>query len=282
MIEIKNLGFVYQEGMPGEREALRNISLTIDEGETVAVIGHTGSGKSTLAELMSGLLKPSSGQILLDGEDIAGLDRLSICKKIGLVFQYPEQQLFEETVYRDIAFGPENLRLGEAKIKEQVIEAVRAVGLDEMSLGKSPFELSGGERRRAAIAGILAMSPGILIMDEPMAGLDPSGRSDMLKLIKNMQKKNMTVIFISHSMEDVAAVAERVIVMNNGEIETDGSVREVFSKGKRLLEIGLDIPQMTRLAKELRRRGYDVSEEIYTVQDMSAEIKRLMKGYKNV
>lgn len=282
MIEIKNLSFVYQKGMPGEREALRNISLTVGDGETVAIIGHTGSGKSTLAELMSGLLKPSSGQILLDGEDIAGLDRLSICKKAGLVFQYPEQQLFEETVYRDIAFGPENLRLGEAKIKEQVIEAVRAVGLDKTSLGKSPFELSGGERRRAAVAGVLAMKPKILIMDEPMAGLDPCGRRNMIEMIRNMQKKNMTVIFISHSMEDVAAISERIIVMNNGEIEMEGSVPEVFSKEKRLLEIGLDIPQMTRLSKEMRRRGYDISEEIYTVRDMSAEIKRLMKGDWNV
>lgn len=229
MIEVKNLSYIYQTGMNDEHKALSDINLTIADGETVAVMGSTGSGKSTLCELLAGLLKPSSGQVILDGADILELKRSEICKKVGLVFQYPENQLFEETVEKDIAFGLKNAGYAEGEIRERVESAAAMVGLSEECFLKSPFELSGGEMRRAAIAGVIVTEPKILILDEPTAGLDPKGRNDMFEMMRNMKKKRpeMTVIFISHSVEDVVKTAERVIVINNGKIETDGSVDNI-------------------------------------------------------
>lgn len=273
MIEVKNLSYTYQKGLNDECQALCDINLKIGNGEKIAVIGHTGSGKSTLADLLAGLIKPTSGQVLIDGEDISGIKRLELCKKVGIVFQYPESQLFEETVYKDIAFGPKNLGLSGEEISERILAAAKIVGLNEADLDKSPFELSGGGQRRAAIAGVLAMKPSVLILDEPMAGLDPRGAEDMLGMIKNIE--DMTVIFISHSMENAAKTASRVIVMNEGRIETDGSVSEVFSRGESLSEIGLDVPQITRLADRLRLRGFDIPSDIHTVKALAEEIKKL-------
>lgn len=273
MIEIKNLSYTYQKGLNDECQALRDINLKIGDGEKIAVIGHTGSGKSTLAELIAGLIKPTSGQIFIDGEDISGIKRTELCKKVGIVFQYPENQLFDETVYEDIAFGPKNLGLGGEVLKERVLAAAKTVGLNETDLNKSPFELSGGGQRRAAIAGVLAMKPSVLILDEPMAGLDPRGAKNMLDMIKNIE--DTTVIFISHSMENAAKAAERVIVMNEGSIEMDGSMSEVFSHGERLSEIGLDVPHITRLADRLRMRGFDIPSDIHTADALAKEIKKL-------
>lgn len=282
MIEVKNLSCVYREGLSGGHTALFNINLTVRDGETAAIIGHTGSGKSTLIQHFNGLIKPQSGQVLLDGTDIEKLGRIEICRKVGLVFQYPEQQLFEETVYEDIAFGPKNLGLGETEINERVTAAAAAVGLETEKLKKSPFELSGGEKRRAAVAGVLAMEPKTLVLDEPMAGLDPRGRRGMLDMIKSMRKSDMTVVFVSHSMEDVAEAADRVIVLNEGRIDMDGSVFEVFSQGKRLEEIGLDIPQIMKLTEKLRSRGFSLPGDIYTAREAAAAIKKLLRGGSDV
>lgn len=273
MIEIKNLSYTYQKGLNDECQALRDINLKIGDGEKITVIGHTGSGKSTLAELLAGLIKPTSGQIFIDGEDISEIKRTELCKKVGIVFQYPENQLFDETVYKDIAFGPKNLGLDGEEIKRRVFAAAKTVGLNEADLNKSPFELSGGGQRRAAIAGVLAMKPSVLILDEPMAGLDPRGAENMLDMIENIE--DTTVIFISHSMENAAKAAERVIVMNEGSIEMDGSVPEVFSHGERLSEIGLDVPQITRLADKLRMRGFDIPSDIHTAKALAEAIKKL-------
>lgn len=273
MIEIKNLSYTYQKGLSDECQALCDINLKIGDGEKIAIIGHTGSGKSTLAELIAGLIKPASGQVLIDGADISEIKRTELCKKVGIVFQYPENQLFDETVYKDIAFGPKNLGLGGEEIRERVLAAAKTVGLNEADLNKSPFELSGGGQRRAAIAGVLAMKPSVLILDEPMAGLDPRGAENLLDMIESIE--DTTVIFISHSMENAAKAAERVIVMNEGRIEMDGSVSEVFSYGERLSEIGLDVPQITRLISKLRLRGFDIQSDIHTAKALAEAIKKL-------
>lgn len=284
MIEVKNLNYIYNRGMPEECQALYDINLTVPDGTIAALIGHTGSGKSTLAQLFCGLLEPTLGEVFLDGEDIKKISRRDICRKVGFVFQYPEHQLFEETVYKDIAFGPKNLGLDGEEIKQRVLWASSKVGLEESCLEKAPFELSGGQQRRAAIAGVLAMKPRILILDEPTAGLDPKGRNSMLDMIKNMrgERSDMTIIFVSHSMEDVAKTAERVIVMNKGRIDMDSSVSEVFSKETRLAEIGLNVPQITQIAEKLRRLGYDIPKDIYTAETAAAAIKRLLTGERNV
>lgn len=272
MIEIKNLNYIYGRGTAEERHALKDISLTIPENSVTAIIGHTGSGKSTLIEHLNGLKKPSSGNIFIDGKNINDIKPKILRKTVGIVFQYPEYQLFEETVFDDIAFAPRNF--GFEDIDACVNEAARLVGLKSNTLKKSPFELSGGQKRRAAIAGVLAMRPDILILDEPTAGLDPSGRDDILKLIKSLS--DITVIFVSHSMEDVAKTADNIIVMNDGQVEMTGNVSEVFSNSEKLSQIGLNVPEITRLADKLRE-FYDIPEGIYTVDAAAEAILRLRR-----
>lgn len=268
--------------MPFERQALHNINLEIEDGSLVAVIGHTGSGKSTLIQHFNALVKPSSGRIVIDGIDITAknADLKVIRRKVGLVFQYPEHQLFEESVYKDIAFGPKNMGLSDDEIDKRVKSSAKAVGIKEKYLDRSPFDLSGGQKRRVAIAGVLAMEPSVLILDEPTAGLDPKGRDDILDLIKKLheQKPDMIIIFVSHSMEDVAKTAEKVIVMNKGHIEMTGTVDEVFSHAERLQEIGLDVPQITRLVSRLTAAGYSLPDNIYTVSDAADAIIKLAGG----
>lgn len=280
MIRIENLNYIYQPGMPGERQALFDINLTIPDGSLTALIGHTGSGKSTLIQHLNGLIKPSSGRIFLNDMNITDkrADMRFVRQKVGLVFQYPEHQLFEETVYKDIAFGPRNMGLDKKEIHERTVRAANAVGIDEKYFDRSPFDLSGGEQRRAAIAGVLAMEPEVLILDEPTAGLDPGGREDILNIIRNLHKarRGMIIIFVSHSMEDVAKTAERVIVMNKGGIDMEGTVEEIFSRSERLCEIGLDVQQITRIAGKLNSLDYDVPKNIYTVEDAADAIKKLI------
>lgn len=286
MIKVENVNYIYQKGMPSEHQALFDINLEIPDGSLTALIGHTGSGKSTLIQHFNALIKPTSGKIIVDDIDITDskTDLKLIRRKVGLVFQYPEHQLFEETVYKDIAFGPKNIGIAEDEIDERVRLSAEAVGLKEKYLERSPFELSGGQKRRVAIAGILAMNPKALILDEPTAGLDPKGREDILRLIKRLheQNKDMIIIFVSHSMEDVAKTAEHVIVMNEGRIETEGSVPFIFAKTKLLRSIGLNVPQITLLAEKIRAAGYDLPEDIYTVKDAAKAIKEFIGGSKNV
>lgn len=282
MIRIENLSYVYQPGMPGEYRALSDINLVIPNGSLTAVIGHTGSGKSTLMQQLNGLLQPTSGKIFIDDEDITSksADIAKIRRKVGLVFQYPEHQLFEETVYQDIAFGPKNMGLSDEEIERRVIYAASLTGIDKKYFEKSPFELSGGQKRRAAIAGILAMEPSVLVMDEPTAGLDPGGRDDILNIIKNLHKKQkeMIIIFVSHSMEEVAETAENIVVMHDGRIDMSGTAADIFRKRDRLLNIGLDIPQITKLADKLRNAGYNLPEEIYTVKAAVEAITKLSRS----
>lgn len=284
-IKIENLNHVYMPNSPFEKVALKNISLEIESGEFVALIGHTGSGKSTLIQHINGLLKPTSGSIYIDNKDLGSKDvRLSdIRKKVGLVFQYPEYQLFEETVEKDIAYGPKNIGINkDEEINKLVKKAMEIVGLDyEGYRNKSPFELSGGEKRRVAIAGIVAMEPNILILDEPTAGLDPIGRDEILNRIKELHDKyKMTIIIVSHSMEDVARFAERIIVMNKGAIELDGSCSEVFRQVDLLEKLGLAVPEVKYLQIKLKEAGFDISDDIYTIEEAKKEILRVL-GEKN-
>lgn len=269
-IKIENLTHIYMPKTPFEKTALNNISVEFKEGEFTALIGHTGSGKSTLIQHLNGLLKPSSGKILIDDIDITvkKANLTTIRKKVGLVFQYPEYQLFEETIEKDIAFGPRNLGLSEEDISKRVKRAMNIVGLEyDLYKDKSPFELSGGQKRRVAIAGVVAMEPKVLILDEPTAGLDPKGRDEILGQIKKLHNEyNMTIILVSHSMEDVAKLAERVIVMNNGEIIIDGRPSEVFKNIEELESVGLAVPQVTYLIRALREKGFDISENIITIE----------------
>ena len=271
-IVIEGLSYVYMSGGPYETRALDNVSLTIGDGEFVGLIGHTGSGKSTLVQHLNGLLMPSSGRILVDGLDVAdkNTDRRAIRRKVGLVFQYPENQLFEETVAKDIAFGPRNLGLDEAEIDRRVRDAMRRVALDYGELAeRSVFELSGGQMRRVAIAGVLAMEPRVLVLDEPCAGLDPRGREEILGLISSLHAESgATIVMVSHSMDDVASLAERVIVMDHGKVAMDGTPREVFSRGEELRAIGLDVPQAVELADKLRARGFDVPQGTYRIEEI--------------
>ena len=282
MIKAEHIEYVYGKGLPYETHALKDISLEIPDGSITAVIGHTGSGKSTLIQMFNALIRPDSGRIFIDGEDTTdkNADLKEIRKKVGLVFQYPEHQLFEETVYKDIAFGPKNMGLSEDEIDLRVRRAMRLTGIDEQYADYSPFELSGGQKRRTAIAGVLAMEPRVLILDEPAAGLDPKGRNEMLDTIKALHTANpeMIIIFVSHSMEDVAVAADNIIVMNGGKIEMCGSVKEIFSKSERLAEIGLDIPQITHLMMKLNLLGYHMKNDIFTVGEAVSEIKRLIGG----
>lgn len=279
-IVIEHLNYVYMQGGPYETKALDDVSLTIHDGEFVGLIGHTGSGKSTLVQHLNGLILPTSGQITVDGMDLAdkNTDKRAIRRRVGLVFQYPENQLFEETVAKDIAFGPKNLGLDEAEIDRRVRTAMRRVALDYDKLSqRSVFELSGGQMRRVAIAGVLAMEPQTLVLDEPCAGLDPKGREEILGLISDLHRESgATIVMVSHSMDDVAALAERVIVMNHGKVSMDGAPREVFSRGEELRAIGLDVPQAVELAQKLREKGFDVPEGIYKIEEVRAAVEAIV------
>lgn len=281
MIEMKNVSYVYSKGTPYETEALKEVNLTIGEGEFVGVIGHTGSGKSTLVNIMSGIVKPTSGSVLIDGEDITGMKApvKTLKGKIGIVFQYPEHQLFEETVYKDIAFGPKNLGVGEEEIKERVYDAMRMTGLSEEILDKSPFEISGGQKRRVAIAGILSMKPNILILDEPAAGLDPGGKEDILGTIKQMHSDyGITVVLVSHSMDDVAEICEKAILMSDGRIVCYSHIADVFRRGEELKKNGLSLPQITEIMQKLKSAGLPVRDDIYRMADAKEELIALLGG----
>ena len=279
-IVIEHLNYVYMQGGPYETKALDDVSLTIHDGEFVGLIGHTGSGTSTLVQHLNGLILPTSGQITVDGMDLAdkNTDKRAIRRRVGLVFQYPENQLFEETVAKDIAFGPKNLGLDEAEIDRRVRTAMRRVALDYDKLSqRSVFEPSGGQMRRVAIAGVLAMEPQTLVLDEPCAGLDPKGREEILGLISDLHRESgATIVMVSHSMDDVAALAERVIVMNHGKVAMDGAPREVFSRGEELRAIGLDVPQAVELAQKLREKGFDVPEGIYKIEEVRAAVEAIV------
>ena len=282
---VKNLTHIYDEGMPFASKALDDISFEIKDNDFVGLIGHTGSGKSTLIQHLNGLLKSSSGQIIVNGFNITDkdLNLTEIRKRVGIVFQYPEYQLFEETVEKDIAFGPGNLGLDEAEISKRVKNSMEAVGLDyETYKDKSPFDLSGGQKRRVAIAGVIAMNPEVLILDEPTAGLDPGGRDEIFNLIKKLHRdNNITIILSSHSMDDMAKLAQTIIVMNHGKIEFMGTPREVFtSHADKLREIGLDVPQVLELATKLRQKGFDIRPDILTVEEVKDEILKVMRGRK--
>ncbi len=280
-IKINNLTHIYMADSPFEKKALDDVSLEIQDGQFVALIGHTGSGKSTLIQHINGLLKPNSGEIVIDGEDITRKDAklTEIRKKVGLVFQYPEYQLFEETIEKDIEFGPTNLGLSQEEISLRVKRAMKIVGLDYKTYkDKSPFELSGGQKRRVAIAGVVAMEPKVLILDEPTAGLDPKGRDEILGQIKQLHKEyNMTIILVSHSMEDVAKVADRIIVMSKGKCVLDGKPFEVFKEIDTLESIGLAAPQIAYLMRELRQKGFDIEENVFTVEQAKEVLVKLLK-----
>lgn len=280
-INFKNVSFVYGEKTPFEKLALDNIDLTIKKGEFVGIIGHTGSGKSTLIQHFNGILKPTSGDVFIGDMNTKDktLAKSGLRYKIGLVFQYPEYQLFEETIEKDIAFGPKNMGLSEEEVTERVKEAMEIVGLDyEAKKDKSPFEISGGQKRRVAIAGILAMKPDILILDEPTAGLDPKGRDELFFQIKRLyEKNNITIVLISHSMEDVAKLVNRIIIMKNGQIHLDKSTKEAFSDVDDLKKVGLNVPQITELMDILRKKGHHFSKNILTVDEAFNEIKRELR-----
>lgn len=281
ILKVEKLSHVYSPGTAFERTAIKDIDLTIAEGEFVGLIGHTGSGKSTLVQHLNGLLAPSSGHVYVDGEDIYETKEATRRArfKVGLVFQYPEYQLFEETVYRDIAFGPKNMGLDEAEIDRRVRLAADQVGLPENALEASPFDLSGGQKRRAALAGVFAMQPRLLVLDEPMAGLDPVGREEILSCIESYRRSiGSAVLFVTHSMEDAARVSDRLVVLDHGGMLMQGPPQEVFSQSSRLIEAGLDVPMVTRLFIELRSRGIDISDSVYTVEQGLAELLRLKEG----
>lgn len=280
ILETQNLTYKYSVGTPFEKVAIEDISISVEKGDFIGIIGHTGSGKSTLVQHLNGLLKPTSGTILLDGKDIHSDKNFTRQArfKVGLCFQYPEYQLFENTVYEDIAFGPKNMKLSKEEIKERVLRAAEFVGVRNDMLQKSPFDLSGGEKRRVAIAGVMAMQPEILILDEPSAGLDPKGRKVISEMIEQYRKNTgSTVIVVSHSMEDVAESADKVLVMNRGKVEYFASVDEVFSNAEHLVEIGLNVPEITKVFLALKKQGYDVRTDIYSVNEAKAELPRLFK-----
>lgn len=279
-IEVKDLSFVYNEGNVFCKRALDHVSLTINQGEFIGVIGHTGSGKSTLLQHFNGLLVPTDGKVFVDGLDTGSTsDKNAIRQKVGMVFQYPEYQLFEETCYQDIAFGPKNIGLNEKQVDESVRWACQLVGLDyERMKTKSPFELSGGQKRRVAIAGVLAMKPEFLILDEPTAGLDPVGRDEILAQIYRLyQEENMTIVLVTHSMEDIAKLATRIVVIDSGKILMDDTPKKVFEEKETLSRIGLAVPQVTDVMHALKKRGYAVRTDCITVQEAFEEIKRWLE-----
>ncbi|MDW8800144.1 energy-coupling factor transporter ATPase [Clostridium sp. A1-XYC3] len=279
-IKIENLTHIYMKGSPFEKKALDNVTININTGEFIALIGHTGSGKSTLIQHINGLLKPNSGKIIIEDVDITEkkINLSSIRKKVGLVFQYPEYQLFEETIEKDIAFGPKNLGLSDDEINKRVKRAMNMVGLDyESYKDKSPFELSGGQKRRVAIAGVVAMEPKVLILDEPTAGLDPKGRDDILGQIKKLHNEyKMTIILVSHSMEDVAKLADRILVMHKGQCILDGPPAKVFREIDTLESVGLAVPQVTYLVRRLKNLGMSIPEDIFTVEQAKLEILKIL------
>ena len=279
-IEVKNLTHVYMAGTPFESRALDGVSMNIEDGEFIGIIGHTGSGKSTLITHLNALEKAAPGMVLVNGEDLAakGADLAKVRRTVGLVFQYPEYQLFEETVAKDIAFGPGNLKLSEEEIERRVKSAMQQVGLPEEFADRSPFELSGGQKRRVAIAGVLAMEPSVLILDEPAAGLDPVGRKDMLDLVASIHDRGVTVIMVSHSMDDVGRLCDRLFVLCRGKVAFSGTPAEVFRHGDELRQIGLDVPECAKLANLLREKGFDMPEGIYSMEDVSAAILKQLKA----
>ena len=280
VLELKNLSFVYGQKTPFEKRAVDNVSLSIEKGEFIGIIGHTGSGKSTLVQMLNGLIQPTEGQVLLDGEDIWQNPKeiRKVRFKVGMVFQYPEYQLFEETVYKDIAFGPTNMGKTDQEIDLAVRKAAEFTDLKPELLQKSPFDLSGGEKRRAAIAGVIAMDPEVLVLDEPTAGLDPMGRDVLLsQIVQYHKKRKNTVLRVSHSMEDIASVADRIIVMNESHLVMFDKTREVFSHGRELEKIGLRVPQITKIMLELKEKGYDVPDGILTVDEAFSAVSSLLK-----
>ncbi len=281
IIRLEHLTHEYGEGTPLCVSAIKDIDLEIEQGELVGIIGHTGSGKSTLIQHLNGLLKPTRGRVYIDGEDIWENKKniKNVRFKVGLCFQYPEYQLFEETVFKDIAFGPKNMKLDEAEIKQRVFEAADFVGLRRELLEKSPFDLSGGEKRRAAIAGVMAMKPKILVLDEPTAGLDPQGKENVLNMILNYKRvTGATVLLVTHSMEDAARVATKILVMNRAQVAMYDTVKNVFARSDELEQIGLDVPQVTRICHELKKHGLALAESICTVDEACAALLPLLKG----
>ena len=280
ILQVQNLTYTYSAGTPFEHKALDNMNFSVERGEFIGIIGHTGSGKSTLMQHLNGLLKPTSGSVLLDGKDIWSDKKLTRQARfrVGLVFQYPEYQLFEETVYKDIAFGPKNMGLSKEEIDRRVREAAGFVGLTEAQLQVSPFDLSGGQKRRVAIAGVIAMEPEVLILDEPTAGLDPVGREEILANIQAYRKaKNATIMMVSHSMNDVARLTDRLLVLNGAHIAMDGTPAEVFTRAWELEEMGLDIPEVTRVFMRLKEMGLPV-EPVYTMEQAVTALKKLKEG----
>ena len=280
ILQVKDLNYIYSVGTPFEHKALENVSFTLNRGEFVGVIGHTGSGKSTLMQQLNGLLKPTSGQVILDGVDIWSDKKITRQARfrVGLVFQYPEYQLFEETVYKDIAFGPKNMGLSAEEIDRRVREAAGFVGITERQLQASPFDLSGGQKRRVAIAGVIAMEPEVLILDEPTAGLDPIGRAEILSNIESYRKaKNATIMMVSHSMEDVARMTDRLLVLYGSHLAMDAPPAEVFTHAQELVDMGLNIPQVTQIFLHLKQMGLDV-DNVYTIEQAVSILSRLKEG----
>lgn len=279
LLKTENLTYIYSQGTPFEKTAVKDVSLEIEKGEIVGIMGHTGSGKSTLIQHFNGLLKPTSGKIFINGKDIWE-DKENIRQvrfKVGLVFQYPEYQLFEETAYKDISFGVKNMGLSESEIKERIYDTAKMLEIPEKILKRSPFELSGGQKRRVAIAGVMAMRPEILILDEPTAGLDPHGRDMILDIIKNYhQKSQSTVMVVSHSMEDIAKYAQKILVMNKSELFCYDTVDNVFRRSEEIEKIGLDVPQITKIFNMLKKRGISINDEVYTVEKAKEVIIRLL------
>lgn len=281
LLTLENIVYTYGVNSPFEQHAVRGVSMEIHQGELLGIIGHTGSGKSTLIQHLNGLVRPQQGRVLLEGKDIWEDPKKirDVRFKVGMVFQYPEHQLFEDTIYKDISFGPRNMGLSEAEIDRRVREAAAYVGLSEDLLDKSPFDLSGGEKRRAAIAGVMAMEPQILILDEPTAGLDPRGREQVLAMIRDYQKqRGTTVLLVSHSMEDIARVADRVLVMNHGQVAMLDTVERVFSRAEELEEIGLTVPAVTKILLLLRQKGVAVDTAAYTIRQAAAQLLPLLGG----
>ena len=281
ILRVDDLTHTYSAGTPFERNAVEHINLAVMPGEFVGIIGHTGSGKSTLIQHLNGLLKPTEGHIYLDGVDIWEKPKeiRKVRFQVGLVFQYPEYQLFEETIYKDIAYGPKNMGLTQAEIDKRVREAAAFVGIGEELLEKSPFELSGGQKRRVAIAGVLAMEPKVLVLDEPSAGLDARGRESIMAQLQNYHEKmGTTVLMVSHSMEEVAKNADRIVVLNGGHNYMEGTPRQVFARAAELEQVGLDVPLVTKIAEELKRRGLPVDDDVYTVEELQSQLLALRGG----